>query len=290
MNGLLLRLAGPLQSWGERSVFTATRESAPFPTRSGLIGMFAAAEGRPRATALDDDPYAGVQFTVRADRPGTLLTDFHTAGGGRPDHLTAATSAGKHKSAAVITRRDYLTDAVFVVAVQAPDDTLQRIAQALSAPHWAPYLGRRSCVPDEPFLLRSHVHDPCHELLHHVPLSPDSAPADRTPAPPEPGEEKDEGTVAVHFYWESPHAATRQDAVTLGSYDQPVSFAQQARAHTRRTLYRTTEHLPAGLLANPYDETAEPPSLRGRGRDKTSPPTLHQRLIRYAQSENQAPV
>ena len=47
--GMLLRLAGPLQSWGERSVFTV-RDSAAFPTRSGVLGMFAAAEGIDRHT------------------------------------------------------------------------------------------------------------------------------------------------------------------------------------------------------------------------------------------------
>ena len=40
--GLLLRLAGPLQSWGERSHFNE-RDTARFPTRSGVIGMLAAA-------------------------------------------------------------------------------------------------------------------------------------------------------------------------------------------------------------------------------------------------------
>ena len=53
MSGLLLRLAGPLQSWGERSAF-GVRDTSAFPTRSGVIGMFAAAEGRNRTAALDD--------------------------------------------------------------------------------------------------------------------------------------------------------------------------------------------------------------------------------------------
>ncbi|WP_327713735.1 type I-E CRISPR-associated protein Cas5/CasD (plasmid) [Streptomyces sp. NBC_00464] len=267
MNGLLLRLAGPLQSWGERSAFTPTRETAPFPTRSGLLGMFAAAEGRPRTTALADNPYDDVVFTVRADRPGTLLTDFHTAGGGLPDPLTAATSGGKHKGAAVITRRDYLTDAVFVIAVQAPDTTLNRITQALTTPHWAPYLGRRSCIPDEPLLLRPHCTDPVTQLLHHVPLSPD--PATRVPT------DHEDGTVPVRFYWETPPPHDRgQETIQLSSYDQPVSFTPHARAHARRTLYRTTEHLPARLLTS-QTGTGNRPSHQDT-------PPLQERLISYA--------
>ena len=89
MSGMLLRLAGPLQSWGERSAF-GTRDSAAFPTRSALIGMFAAAEGRDRHQ--DPAAYAEVGLTVRVDRPGVRLVDFHTVGGGLEPELTAATA------------------------------------------------------------------------------------------------------------------------------------------------------------------------------------------------------
>jgi len=45
MSVLLLRLAGPLQSWGDSSRF-ATRGTRREPTKSGVIGMVAAALGR----------------------------------------------------------------------------------------------------------------------------------------------------------------------------------------------------------------------------------------------------
>jgi CRISPR system Cascade subunit CasD len=203
VTGLLLRLAGPLQSWGERSAFAAVRDSAPFPTRSGLIGMFAAAEGRSRDQDLA--PYAGLEFTVRIDRPGARLIDYHTVGGGYPDHLTAATSGGKHKGDAVITRRHYLADAVFVVAVTGPQDTIARIADALREPHWAPYLGRRSCAPDEPLLLRAHTADPVQELLTRVPLSEPE---------PRPGHSlQPETTIPVEFLWERPRDPLPNNAV-----------------------------------------------------------------------------
>ncbi len=81
MMGLLIRLAGPLQSWGEHSVFTH-RDTLRYPTRSGVIGIFAAAEGRPRGEPLSD--YDALRLTVRIDRPGTVIRDFHTIGGGYP--------------------------------------------------------------------------------------------------------------------------------------------------------------------------------------------------------------
>ncbi|MFF5488788.1 type I-E CRISPR-associated protein Cas5/CasD [Streptomyces virginiae] len=253
MTGLLLRLAGPLQSWGERSVFSAVRDTARFPTRSGLTGILAAAQGLARGASLDR--YDQLEFTVRVDRPGILLSDFHTAGGGLPTHLTAATSGGKNKGDAVITRRHYLADAVFVAAISGPPDHIEQLAEALQHPHWAPYLGRRSCLPDEPFLLRSNVDDPVAELLTGVPLSSPYTDERRTsPAPQQ--------APRVEFLWEQPPADGRE-TVRLTANDHPVTFAQHGRNHTKRHLYRTVEQLPAELLE---------PSER----------TLHQRLIDYA--------
>ncbi|MER6694785.1 type I-E CRISPR-associated protein Cas5/CasD [Streptomyces minutiscleroticus] len=259
MSALLLRLAGPLQSWGERSVFTTVRDSAPFPTRSALIGIFAAAEGLGR----DDgglERYEDLQLTVRVDRPGVRLTDYHTVGGGLPKAQTAATSGGSNKGAAVITRRHYLADAVFVVAVAGPDDTTARLAGALRRPHWAPYLGRRSCVPDEPFVLRDHVDDPERELCTRVPLSR-ATPTNRNGDGTE--------TVAVTFLREQPPTGDPAQPVDiLDVNDVPVSFAQHGRSHRARRLYRSVEQLPQDLTG--------------------PPPTLLRRLIDYAQTEDPA--
>ncbi|CAL2073532.1 Type I-E CRISPR-associated protein Cas5/CasD [Streptomyces murinus] len=243
MSGLLLRLAGPLQSWGERSAFTAVRDTAAFPTRSALVGMFAASEGVGREESAGLKRYEGVQLTVRVDRPGVLLPDYHTVGGGFPKARTAATSGGGNKGAAVITRRHYLADAVFVVAVTAPDDLTEQLAQALRRPYWAPYLGRRSCPPDEPFLLRGHVSDPEAELLAGVPLSR-TAPCGET-----------EGTIPVEFLREEPPsgAGAARSADIIEVNDLPVSFAQQGRAHVGRSLYRTVEPVDRGM-AGPQHE------------------------------------
>lgn len=242
MSGLLLRLAGPQQSWGERSAFTPVRDTAPFPTRSALIGMFAAAEGIGRGKA-NLDRYHDLRLTVRVDRPGVRLVDYHTVGGGFPKDRTAATSGGNHKGAAVVTCRHYLADAVFVVAVSGSDENIERLAAALTRPHWAPYLGRRSCVPDEPFLLRRHVDDPEEELRTRVPLSR-TAPRTRN------GHDEDTDTIAVNFLREQPYATSTagpSPVDTIDVNDIPVSFAQHGRAHTSRRLYRTVELLPRSL-------------------------------------------
>ena len=51
MTVLLLRLAGPLQSWGVKSRFTV-RATELAPTKSGIIGMLAAAVGRRRTDPI----------------------------------------------------------------------------------------------------------------------------------------------------------------------------------------------------------------------------------------------
>ncbi|MFD7102964.1 type I-E CRISPR-associated protein Cas5/CasD [Streptomyces celluloflavus] len=110
---LLIRLAGPLQSWGIAGRF-ARRDTHSRPTKSGVIGLCAAALGLPREEPLGE--LAEVRFGVRADRPGTSLRDYHTVGGGkyplRPRDLIT-----DHQRAAKAT-----TDPL---PVPSPDDALE---------------------------------------------------------------------------------------------------------------------------------------------------------------------
>ena len=69
----LLRLSAPLQSWGSESVYD-NRETDYMPTKSGVIGMIAAALGRKRDAMLDD--LANLRFGVRIDCQGVRLHDF----------------------------------------------------------------------------------------------------------------------------------------------------------------------------------------------------------------------
>ena len=73
---LVLRLAGPMQSWGSSSRFTR-RSTEAFPTKSALVGLLAAAQGRRRSDPIED--LAELLFAVRVDQTGQLLRDFHTA-------------------------------------------------------------------------------------------------------------------------------------------------------------------------------------------------------------------
>ncbi len=50
---LLLRLAGPMQSWGDASRFNR-RETRTEPTKSAVIGLLASAQGRTREDPIED--------------------------------------------------------------------------------------------------------------------------------------------------------------------------------------------------------------------------------------------
>jgi CRISPR system Cascade subunit CasD len=144
MNVLLLRLSGPLQSWGVQSRF-AVRDTGREPSKSGVIGLLCAALGRPREASIDD--LTALRMGVRADQEGHVERDFHTA----MDVLRARGSTKDTEPSA----RYYLADARFLVGFAGADATfLENLHRALRSPTWTLFLGRKACVPGEPVWLR----------------------------------------------------------------------------------------------------------------------------------------
>lgn len=148
-NTLFLRLEGPMQSWGERARWSV-RDTAPEPTKSGVVGLLACALG------LNEDIELRalsrrLRMGVRCDRPGSILVDYHTVVGG------VMSAEGKVKKNAttkepetVVSWRSYLCDASFLVALQADPTTIDQLATAIQSPHWPIFLGRKSCPPSNP--------------------------------------------------------------------------------------------------------------------------------------------
>jgi CRISPR system Cascade subunit CasD len=136
MTTLALRLAGPLQSWGTRSRF-AYRFTDLQPSKSAVLGLLAAAQGRRRTDPLDD--LMGLRFGVRRDQPGQVLRDFQTA------------RSLDGKDTFPLTYRFYLADATFVAAVEGPGPLIASLAASIKSPQFPLYLGRRSCPPARPF-------------------------------------------------------------------------------------------------------------------------------------------
>lgn len=138
MPTLLLRLAGPMQSWGVESRFTV-RDTAREPSKSGVIGLLCAALGRPRHEPVSD--LTDLIMGVRVDWEGVLAVDYHTA-------QNVYKSSGGRPKDTELSRRYYLQDAVFLVGLEGKDNKLlNHLHQALHSPHWPLSLGRKAFVP-----------------------------------------------------------------------------------------------------------------------------------------------
>lgn len=163
MATLLLRLAGPMQSWGTTSRFDQ-RDTGKEPSKSGLIGLLAAALGIDRENWLDLEPLTQLTMAVRHDRPGVLKRDYQTA-----QNIISADRSKRHETA--VTTRDYLADAVFLAGLESGDRALlERAYVALQNPVWPLALGRKSYVPSEPVWLEGGIKEaPLLEVLAVAP-------------------------------------------------------------------------------------------------------------------------
>lgn len=161
---LLLRLAGPMQSWGTQSRFSH-RDTDLEPSKSGVIGLLCSAMGKPR----DDTEYikklAGLKMGVRIDRQGTKKEDYHTAGGTHlKDETYGVISSDRKSLKTVISRREYLADAVFLVALKGDVDMLKKIDETLQNPVWQVYLGRKAFIPGMSVFLKDGLLPDCDDL------------------------------------------------------------------------------------------------------------------------------
>lgn len=135
MSTLVLELSGPLQSWGDGSRFVR-RATRPLPSKSGVLGLLAAAQGRRRSDPLED--LANLKFGVRQDQAGALVRDFQTA------------IDWRNGKSLPLSQRYYLSDAKYLAMVEGDRNLLEGLAEAVRSPMFPLYLGRRSCPPDRP--------------------------------------------------------------------------------------------------------------------------------------------
>jgi CRISPR system Cascade subunit CasD len=158
MRSLLLRLEGPLQSWGTQGRF-GIRDTDREPSKSGVLGLVGAALGMARDDGALLAQLRSLRMAVRVDREGQLLRDYHTVGGGvfrgEPHGLWSLHKRKKESGLTALTERYYLADASFLVALGTDDRALaDRVAGALAAPKWPLFLGRRACAPSMPVFVR----------------------------------------------------------------------------------------------------------------------------------------
>jgi CRISPR system Cascade subunit CasD len=159
---LLLRLEGPMQSWGYRSRFDY-RDTALEPTRSGVLGLVCAAMGIAREEDLSR--FNPIRMGVRVDREGRPERDYHTA-------LDVIKADGRG-TGTVVSYRDYLADASFVAGLESRErELLQEIEAALRTPKWFLFLGRKAFPLTVPPLISSLRTQPLEEALAMCPYSP----------------------------------------------------------------------------------------------------------------------
>lgn len=190
MQTLFMRLEGPLQSWGIRSRW-GERDTTLAPTKSGVIGLLACAQGLQRGDSAIRVLSDSLRMGVRIDVPGTLLQDYHTTGGGvfhggertqwwRDAYaggvLSAENKVKVHqdtkKPETDVSVRWYLADASFLVALQGAPAVIEALAQALQRPVWPIFLGRKSCPPATPVYAGVGDHADLRLALTSHPLHP----------------------------------------------------------------------------------------------------------------------
>ena len=161
MATLLLRLAAPLQAWGSSSKFNI-RTTEREPTKSGVIGMIAAALGIKRNDDSKElEKLAKLKFGVRVEREGKLIKDFQMVyTGNLSDSEKRHKPSKSYSNDMHITERYYLSDAVFLAALESDDISfLERISEAVQNPVFPLFLGRRSCPPVLPVFMGIHEND-----------------------------------------------------------------------------------------------------------------------------------
>ncbi|MBT1171796.1 type I-E CRISPR-associated protein Cas5/CasD [Bifidobacterium sp. MA2] len=234
MSVLLLQLAGPLQSWGASSRFIR-RETCTEPTKSGVLGMLASAQGRTREDPIED--LLGLSFGVRVEQRGRVIRDFQTE-----KSMTRKRGSRDYDKVMPLTYRYYLADARFLVAVGAESrETLEALDHAIRSPKWPLYLGRRSCPPEYPVTLG--VHDEYADVRQAL---------------------ENESWKASPWYrrrYPHPQLEIVCDAIegepSSDQMDAPVTFSQLGRRYSGRAVRRYRIDNPDTRAA----ETDEPPSF-----------------------------
>jgi CRISPR system Cascade subunit CasD len=261
VHSLVLRLAGPLQSWGGPSQFNR-RATTGEPTKSGIVGLLAAAQGRRRHDPIED--LLALRLGVRTDQAGSLLRDYHTVSDQRHRPLLSAqvNAKGAQKQTTPakfthVTERFYLQDAVFVAAVSGPAGPLAALAAAVSHPSFPLALGRRACPPTQPIIIAPAADSECQnqalwpggplEVLGQVPWQATKA----ARATFRRGSRDGRGLPSVVDLPVTVDDAAGDDLRA----DVPLSFEPRARGFTIRRVRQEWAHIPTGF---PQPETEQP--------------------------------
>lgn len=157
---LLLQMYGPLQSYGTSSK-NLLRRTDRSPSKSAIVGMFCAGLGI-NAKNLSGFPIQlrdlnNLLMAVRIEHPDASMDiDYQIT------RDTLRVKEGINKDP-VVTKRQYIVDGRFLVAMDGPLELLKIIEHALKNPRWQLSMGRKCCptpfdmvvgIFDEPDVLK----------------------------------------------------------------------------------------------------------------------------------------
>lgn len=253
---LALCFDAPMQSWGQQSRFVV-RDTATEPTKSGVIGLIAAALGVARGDDAAIAELARLRMGVRVDREGTVERDYHTVQN-VPD-----TEGKRHRG--VESWRYYLAGALFLTVLEGQETELRHLHQALATPRWPLYLGRRAFLPARPIVSTGDpaviIGRPLEEVLASYPWLENQP---RVRSTPDRGEPRWLRTVTD---------SNAADPAAELRNDHPLSFASGNRRHGPRFVrighVQLTSQMrspAAGPLANGASRS------RGPDNESFSPP------------------
>lgn len=240
-NTIFLRLEGPLQAWGSHESKFGVRRTHEMPTKSAIAGLLCAALGIPRENCAQKwlPIIAKLKMGVRIDRQGVRWWDYHTVGARQKmpiaeypnkkldNKLTLPSTEDvlmniESKAKTMLTRREYLCDASFLVALQGPSNIIEELHEALELPKWQLFLGLKNCPPSRPIAEHGigNFDSPIH-ALSSIPLaiSPESQLKD----------------IIMWLDWvpKDPDEDIPDDVEQM--YDIPVSFSP--RVYSPRYIY-----------------------------------------------------
>ena len=195
MPTLVIRLAGPVQSWAGYVASYRKTTTYPVPSKSGVAGLLGACLGETNYTSL----VPLFNLWIRADRTNAFETDLQVASFTKPNEVegirrsAAVAGFGVLKGTALNPTgssprkadRDFLSHSEFICGLEVDDSHAAEWAKAIRKPMFVTYLGRRGNAPTFPFFLGVSQLGAV-EILGAIPRARQH---DETPGP---------GTVRIH--------------------------------------------------------------------------------------------
>ena len=214
---LVFQLYAPLVSWGDQAV-GQERPTADHPSRSALLGLLAAALGIDRNDEAQQQKLIdSCHFGIKLYSPGLAMRDFHTTQvpptNKKVKHLyTRKDELAETKIGTILSFRSYQQDSFSAAAVWLAGEShysLTQLSEALKAPHFHLYLGRKACPLAAPLNPVIKNHNSMKQALDKYSPSVELQQLSSNNPP--------------RYYWEPSEHSGLTETYRVPRYDQPIS-------------------------------------------------------------------